>query len=182
MPPSTPRPVNELLLEYQHYLMAYRLRQLLGEALRPATLQLTLGQYGLARNERQSLARQMISRSCPPGTLTRLDTLTDTLMFGFWHNPAQVADFIRAAIRQGGHPALEQPDIFITLLSSAERGRLGPVGVQRVVRHYYACLALAALYTSPHGFDEAWSKIEAEPVPLFADELKAAGRLTQEEF
>lgn len=176
MPIATPSPVSELLLEYQHYIVAYRLRRTLGGALMPGGPQLSLGEYGLARNQRQALARQMISRACPPGTLRRLDAMTDTLMFGFWHNPAQVADFIRAAIRQGGHPALEQPAVFADLLSGPERVRLGQAGVDRVIRHYYACLALAALYTNPHGIDEAWARIEAEPVPLFVDELSAAER------
>ena len=174
MPSVTPSPVSELLLEYQHYIVAYRLRRALGGALTPGGPQLSLGEYGLARNERQALARQMISRACPPGTLMRLDAMTDTLLFGFWHNPAQVADFIRAAIRQGGHPALEQPAVFAELLSAAERARLGHDGVNRVIRHYYACLALAALYTNPHGMDEAWARIEAEPVPLFVDEMTVA--------
>lgn len=164
-------PVSELLLEYQHYLMAYRLRQLLGGPLLPIGSQLTLGAYGMARNERQKLARQIISRACPPNTLARLDAMTDTLMFGFWHNPAQVADFIRAAFRQGGHPVFERPEVFAQLLSAAERSRLGTSGVAQVIRHYYACLALAALHTNPYGLDAAWAKIEAEPVPLFADEL-----------
>ncbi|WP_237724598.1 hypothetical protein [Deinococcus alpinitundrae] len=176
MPSTPPSPVSELLLEYQHYIVAYRLRRTLGGGLTPAGAQLSLGEYGLARNQRQALARQMISRACAPGTLSRLDAMTDTLMFGFWHNPAQVADFVRAAIRQGGHPALEQPAVFAELLSAAERARLGPDGVSRIIRHYYACLATAALYTNPHGMDEAWARIEAETVPLFVDELAAAER------
>jgi hypothetical protein len=173
VPTTSPAPVSELLLEFQHYVLAYRLRRALGGALTPKTPQLTLGEYGLARNERQALARQMISRGCPPGTLARLDALTDKLHFGFWHNPSQVAEFVRAAIREGGHPALEHPWAFAALLSSAERLRLGEPGVSQVIRHYYACLALAAIYTNPHGMDAAWARIEAEPVPLFVDELSA---------
>ncbi|WP_420594658.1 hypothetical protein [Deinococcus sp.] len=164
-------PVSELLLEYQHYLVAYRLRRMIGGELTPHGEALSLGAYGLARNERQTLARQMISRGCPPGAMARLDRLTDTLMFGFWHNPAQVAEFVRAAVRHGGHPALEDPQAFAALLTPSERERLGESGAQRVVRHYFACLALAAIYTQPQGMDDAWAKIDAEPVPLFADEL-----------
>ena len=173
MPTTSPAPVSELLLEFQHYVLAYRLRRALGGALTPKNPQLTLGEYGLARNERQTLARQMISRGSPPGTMQRLDALTDTLLFGFWHNPSQVAEFVRAAIREGGHPALEQPAAFAQLLSPDERTRLGEAGVSRVVRHYYACLALAAIYTNPYSMDAAWARIEAEPVPLFVDELSA---------
>ncbi|AWN24595.1 hypothetical protein DKM44_09490 [Deinococcus irradiatisoli] len=164
-----------MLLEYQQYVLAYRLRRALGGALSPAEAQLSLAAYGLARNERQALARQMISRACPPGTLMRLETLTDKLLFGFWHNPAQMADFLRAAIRQGGHPALERPDAFAALLSEAEQRRLGVLGVRQVIRHHHACLALAAFQNHPHGLDAAWACIEAERVPLFIDELSSPG-------
>ena len=173
MKAAPPTPISELLLEYQHYVVAYRLRRALGGSLTPDKQALSLGEYGLIRNERQALARQMISRGCPPGTLARLETLTDRLLFGFWHNPSQMADFIRAAIRQGGHPALEDPAAFAALLSAAERCRLGAGGLVQVIRHYYACLDLAGLFTSPHGFDAAWAKVEAERVPIFIDELSA---------
>ena len=173
MKAAPPVPISELLLEYQHYVVAYRLRSVLGGHLTPHGPALKLSEYSLIRNERQALARQMISRGCPPGTLAKLETLTDRLLFGFWHNPSQMADFIRAAVRQGGHPALEDPAAFAALLSVSERSRLGERGLGRVIRHYHACLDLAGLFTSPHGFDAAWARVEAERVPLFIDELSA---------
>lgn len=87
-----------------------------------------------------------------------------------------MADFLRAAVRQGGHPALEQPDAFAALLSESERVRLGSVGVRQVVRHHHACLALAAFQATPDGLDAAWACVEAERVPLFIDELSSSRR------
>ncbi|GGJ60776.1 hypothetical protein [Deinococcus aquiradiocola] len=166
----TRAPVSELLLEYQHYLMAHRLRSLFGGPLMPPA-RLTLPEYASRRLTRQDLARQMITRASPPEAMRQMDRLTDELMFGFWHNPAEVTAFLRAAIRQGSHPALGEPDEFARLLSPAERARLGPDGVDRVCRHYLTCLHLAAPGVDPHALEHLFQRIDANTPPLFADEL-----------
>ena len=164
-----------MLLEYQHYLMAHRLRSLLGGRLTPSRL-LTVPEYAARRVERQTLARQMITRASPPEAMRSLDRLTDELMFGFWLNPAEVTAFLRAAIRQGSHPALGEPAVFAELLSDTERARLGPAGVDRVCRYYLTCLHLASPGADPHALEHIFERIEANVPPLFADELYPNGQ------
>ena len=159
-----------MLLEYQHYLMAHRLRALLGGRLTPTAL-LSLPEYASRRIMRQNLARQMITRASPPEAMKSLDRLTDELMFGFWLNPGEVTAFLRAAIRQGSHPALGEPQAFAQLLSSTERGRLGEGGVERVCRYYLTCLHLASPGVDPHALEHIFERLEAAVPPLFADEL-----------
>ena len=163
-------PVSELLLEYQHYLMAHRLRSLLGGRLTPAD-RLSLPEYASRRIERQDLARQMITRASPPEAMRAIDRLTDELMFGFWLNPSEVTAFLRAAIRQGSHPALADPAAFAELLSPAERARLGQGGTDRVCRYYLTCLHLAAPGADPHALASLFERIDANVPPLFADAL-----------
>ncbi len=168
-------PVSELLLEYQHYLMAHRLRSLLGGQLTPSA-RLSLPEYASRRIERQDLARQMITRASPPEAMRAIDRLTDELMFGFWLNPGEVTAFLRAAIRQGSHPALADPQVFAGLLSGTERARLGQDGVDRVCRYYLTCLHLAAPGADPHALGHLFERIDANLPPLFADELSASGQ------
>jgi hypothetical protein len=171
----TRAPVSEMLLEYQHYLMAHRLRSLLGGRLTPSSL-LTLPEYASRRIQRQDLARQMITRASPPEAMRALDRLTDELMFGFWLNPAEVTAFLRAAIRQGSHPALGEALAFSELLSASERARLGEAGIDRVVRYYLTCLHLASPGADPHALEHIFQRIEANVPPMFADELHPNGQ------
>ncbi len=164
-----------MLLEYQHYLMAHRLRSLLAGRLTPAPL-LTLPEYASRRIERQELARQMITRASPPEAMKSLDRLTDELMFGFWLNPAEVTAFLRAAIRQGSHPALGESAAFAELLSPSERARLGAEGTARVCRYYLTCLHLASPGADPHALEHIFQRIDANVPPLFADELNQNGQ------
>jgi hypothetical protein len=171
----TRTPVSDLLLEYQHYLMAHRLRTLLGGRLTPASL-LTLPEYAGKRIQRQDLARQMITRASPPEAMKSMDRLTDELMFGFWLNPAEVTAFLRAAIRQGSHPALGEPEAFRQLLRPSELARLGPQGAERVCRYYLTCLHLASPGVDPHALEHLFEKIDANLPPIFADELHQSGQ------
>ncbi|GGL91084.1 hypothetical protein GCM10010840_31480 [Deinococcus aerolatus] len=168
-------PVSELLREYQGYVLAYRLRAAVGGRVAPDGEQLSLPAYASTRIERQDLARGLIKQGLDAGRMRRLDRLSDTLMFGFWLNPAEVAAFLRAAIREGSHPALGRPDAFAALLTHSERARLGEAGVQQVCAHHLACLTLAVPMLDPDGLSRAWQRIEDTTPPLFLDELAAVG-------
>ncbi len=168
-------PVSEMLREYQGYVLAYRLRAAVGGRVAPAGAQLSLAEYAATRIERQDLARSLVKKGLDSGRMRRLDTLSDVLMFGFWLNPAEVAAFLRAAIREGSHPALGHPDAFAALLTRTERQRLGEGGVQRVCAHHLACLTLAAPMLDPDGLSRAWQRIEDTVPPLFLDELVGSG-------
>lgn len=167
-------PETELLREYQGYVLAYRLRRAVGGRVAPPGEQLQLSEYAALRLERQELARRLIGPGLDRPDLRQLDALTDTLMFGFWLNPAEVAAFLRAAILEGGHPALGGADAFSGLLSAAERARLGEAGVRQVCEHHLACLTLAAPMLDPDMLGAAWQRIEATQPPLFVDELGGA--------
>jgi len=167
----TPAPVSELLLEYQGYVLAYRLRAAVGGRVAPPGEQLALSGYAARRLERQELARTLIRAGLAPGRMADLDRLSDELMFGFWLNPSEVAAFLRAAIRQGSHPALGNPDAFAALLTPAEQGRLGRAGVRLVCAHHLTCLTLAAPMLDPDALAGVWKRVEATTPPLFIDAL-----------
>ncbi|UBV43961.1 hypothetical protein LAJ19_01645 [Deinococcus taeanensis] len=170
---SVSAPVTELLREYQEYVLAFRLRRAVGGRVTPPGEQLTLAQYATLRLERQTLARQLVREGLDPRLMRRLDALSDQLMFGFWLNPGEVAAFLRAAIREGSHPALGDPQAFAALLTPTERARLGLDGVARVCAHHLACFGLAAPMLDPDGLSATWDRIEATRPPLFLDELSA---------
>lgn len=165
-----------MLLEFQGYVLAWRLRAAVGGRVAPPGETLTLEGYAARRLERQELARRLVRAGLHPRDLNRLETLSDELMFGFWLNPAEVAAFLRAAIRQGSHPALGDPRAFAALLTASERDRLGEVGVQLVCAHHLSCLSLAAPMLDPDALAGVWARVEATTPPLFVDELASAGR------
>nr|WP_110886152.1 hypothetical protein [Deinococcus yavapaiensis] len=150
--------------------MAYRLRSAVGGRVAPRGPLLPLSLYARKRIERQSLAGALVRKEIPLAGLREIDRLTNETAFGFWHNPAEVADFLRAALRGGGHPALGDPNAFESLLSDAEKSRLG-VKVNDVCRHYLTCLALAAPGIDPSALESIYKRVEAFDMPLFADEL-----------
>lgn len=165
-----------MLLEYQHYVVAHRLRSALGGRVAPRAGLLTLADYAERRTERQQLARRMITEASPPESMGQMDRLTDELMFGFWHNPLEVTAFLRAALRQGGHPVFTSPEQFAGLLSDAERRRLGPSGTVQVGRYYLTCLQLAAPGSDPHALEYIFERLEPLTPPLFIDELNERQR------
>lgn len=150
--------------------MAYRLRSAVGGKVAPRGPLLPLSLYAKKRIERQSLAGALVRKEIPLAGLREIDRLTSETAFGFWHNPAEVADFLRAALRSGGHPALGDPGAFAGLLSDTEKSRLG-FKVNEVCHHYLTCLALAAPGIDPLALDNIYRRVEAFDMPLFADEL-----------
>ncbi|EYB68275.1 hypothetical protein DEIPH_ctg025orf0133 [Deinococcus phoenicis] len=166
-----------MLLEFQGYVLAYRLRTAVGGRVLPAGALLTLAEYAARRLERQDLARRLVQTGLDPRQVQRLEALSGELMFGFWLNPAEVAAFLRAARRQGGHPALGDPAAFAVLLTSAEQARLGDLGVRLVCAHHLTCLSLASPLLDPDALTDVWQRVEATTPPLFVDELALAGQV-----
>ncbi|MEW6422809.1 MAG: hypothetical protein AB1511_13975 [Deinococcota bacterium] len=169
--------LREMLLEYQGYVLAYRLRAAVGGRLRPPGERLGLAEYAARRLERQALARRLVREGLDAAQMGQLEALSGELMFGFWLNPAEVAAFLRAALRQGGHPALGDPDAFAALLTPSEQRRLGELGVRLVCAHHLTCLSLAVPLLDPDGLAAVWQRVEATTPPLFVDELAAAGQV-----
>ncbi|WP_231557256.1 hypothetical protein [Deinococcus sp. YIM 77859] len=169
--------LREMLLEYQGYILAYRLRNAVGGRVAPRGDVLSLAEYAQRRLERQALALALVREGLDAERMTRLETLSSELMFGFWLNPTEVAAFLRAALRQGGHPALGDAEAFAALLSSSERERLGETGVRLVCAHHLTCLSLAASLLDPHQLARVWQRVEATTPPLFVDELARAGQV-----
>ena len=167
--------VIELAREYQEYVIAHRVRALIGARLAPRAL-LTLSEYAARRLERQALARDLVTRRpFDAERLRRVDALTDELCFGMWRNPLEVAEFLRAAWRAGGHRVLESPEDFASLvLTGEERARLPDAGLE-VARFHHACLRLAAAALHPEELERASSRADAlaRRVPLFLREFTA---------
>lgn len=175
--PVTRDSLSEMLLEYQGYVLAYRLRAAVGGRVAPRGGVLSLARYAGKRLERQALARKLVRSGLDRADMARLDALSGELMFGFWLNPAEVAAFLRAALRQGGHPALGDPGAFAALLTPSERERLGELGVRLVCAHHLTCLSLAAPLLDPDALASVWQRVEATTPPLFVDELARAGQV-----
>lgn len=176
--PTTPdRGIQEMLREFQGYVLAYRLRAAVGGRLTPPGEALSLGEYAGLRLQRQDLARDLVKKGIRPEQMRLLDRLSDRLMFGFWLNPAEVSAFLSAVLRYGPHPAIGDPDAFAALLTPDERARLGELGVRLVCAHHLTCLTLAAPIQDPHALARVWDRIEATSPPLFVDELARAGQL-----
>lgn len=168
-------PISELLREYQDYVLAHRLRAALGGRLTPKSGLLDVRTYAGKRVERQKLALALVRKEIPLAGLRDIDRLTLDTAYGFWHNPSEVAEFLRGAIRQGGHPALSDPDAFLQLLSPAERERLGEAGRRAVCGHYLTCLSLASPGIDPVVLESIYARVESFKVPAFIDELQGEG-------
>lgn len=176
-PTAPDRGIEEMLREFQGYVLAYRLRAAVGGRLSPPGAPLSLSEYAGRRLQRQDLARELVKKGIRPEQMRLLDRLSDELMFGFWLNPAEVAAFLSAALRHGAHPAIGDPEAFAALLTPSERERLGDLGVRLVCAHHLTCLTLAAPIQDPHALARVWERIEATSPPLFVDELARAGQL-----
>jgi hypothetical protein len=173
--------VSELAHEYQDYVLAHRLRRLLGGSLSPKPL-LSLGQYAKKRLERQQVARDIVMvKPLSFERLRRIDELTDELCFGLWRTPFGMTDFLRAAWRVGGHAVLEDAHAFATvLLTAEERGRLPQAGAE-VASYAHACLRLAAAAINPDELELALDRVEsvARAVPLFLDEFNSESCISE---
>lgn len=166
----------EHLLEYQDYVLAYRLRALVngeqvsseqvggtrvGDTARPAYL--SLAEYAGKRLERQTLAKSILKSRDYREALRLVEALTDALNFGFWHNPAETIDFLKRVIEGGGCAALESPEAFVeNLLTHRERAQLGDTHAQLVAVYYLGLLRASAAYLDA----ETFTRLRAEVEPL----------------
>jgi len=161
----------EHLLEYQDYLLAYRLRALVGGRLRPAGKPFELAEYATRRLERQALARELLGTNDYHTRMRRVDELTGELNFGFWHNPNETVKVLRHVIEQGGCRALESEDTFIDeLLTRREREGLSHREQRLVARYYLGLFRASAAYLDAEVFTRLRGEVEPlrEQMPLFA--------------
>ena len=159
--------------EYQEYVIAHRVRKLLGKRLEPRAL-LNLTQYAAKRLERQRLARELITiKPLTAERMMRLDAFTDELCFGMWRNPREINDFLSRVWRIGGHVIFEsEPEFAAQVLTQTERERLGEHGLE-IAQFYNACLRVGAAAQNPEEMDFAVSRVETlgVSIPIFIDEL-----------
>lgn len=159
--------------EYQDYVIAFRVRSLLGGKLTPKRF-LSLSTYARKRLARQKLARELIT--VKPFTLDRLsnvDALTDELCFGMWRNPREINDFLSAVWRLGGHRIFEfESEFAAQVLTPSERQRLNEQGLE-IARFYNACLRVGAAAMNPEEMDFAAERVLqlSKVLPVFIDEL-----------
>ena len=165
------RPIEQLLLEYQDYVLAYRLKRLVGGKLGPKTSKLSLQEYATIRLRRMDLARKLVSTGMEPGELTELDDLTDQMNYGFWYNPRYVSEFLHAVLFAGRDALFFEEEGFLKLLTPAELQRLGN-GTRELYNKYSACFRLATPGVNPEVLERIYEVIEKSHVPLFIDELQ----------
>ncbi|MDQ3460990.1 MAG: hypothetical protein M3498_17115 [Deinococcota bacterium] len=161
--------MREHLLEYQDYVLAYRLRALVGRE-GPLPGYLSLPSYAAKRLERQHLARELVRAGDYREGLRRVDRLTDELNFGFWHNPSESIDFLRRVIVQGGHRALESEGGFLEeLLTPLECAALSDEQQTLVARYYLGLLRASASYLDAESFTRLRDEVESlrEGLPIF---------------
>lgn len=157
----------EHLLEYQDYVLAYRLRALLGGAPHGS---LSLRDYAGKRLERQALARGVLKSPDYRGQLRQVEALTDALNFGFWHNPGETVEFLRRVIERGGCRALESTEAFAgELLTRRERAQLSEAETELIARYYLGLLRASASYLDGETFTRLRAEIEPlrEQLPFF---------------
>lgn len=160
----------EHLLEYQDYVLAYRLRAVVGGKTRPPGGYLSLAEYASLRLERQTLAKTLLKSQDYRGQLRQVEALTDRLNFGFWHNPSETTEFLKRVIEQGGCTALESSGAFVSeLLTRRERAELAPEDAMRVAVYYLGLLQASASYLDAEVFTRLRAEIEPlrEGLPFF---------------
>ena len=165
--------ISAMQREYQEYVIAHRVRKLLGKRLEPRAL-LNLTQYAVKRLERQRLARELITiKPLTAERMMRLDAFTDELCFGMWRNPREINDFLSNVWRIGGHVIFESEAEFAAqVLTQSERERLAERGFE-IARFYNACLRVGAAAQNPEEMDFAVTRVEtlSLSIPIFIDEL-----------
>jgi hypothetical protein len=165
--------IEELAREYQDYVIAHRVRHLLGGSLEPKNV-LSVPEYAQKRLRRQQIAQEIVTiKPLTSERLRAVDDLTDELCFGMWRNPREINDFLRAVWRIGGHAILEHPHEFVThVLLPHERVRLPEAGFE-VARYYHACLTLGAAVLNPQEMELASQRVDAaaNAVPLYLEEF-----------
>ena len=160
----------EHLREYQDYVLAHRLRVLVGGALEPPVAMLSLAAYARKRLERQALARELLGSGAYQTKMRRVDVLTDETNFGFWQNPNETVVVLKKIIGAGGSQAVESEDGFVAaLLTHEELARIGHDAAQRVARYYLGLLRASAAYLDPEVFTRLRSDIDPlrDEIPIF---------------
>lgn len=160
----------EHLREYQDYLLAYRLRALVGGSLRPQRKELTLPEYARLRTERQGLAKGMLGKANYHQDMRRIEKLTDELNFGFWHNPSETLRVFKRVIEMGGCKALESSQAFVEeLLTRREKDVLDPKQKELVARYYLGLFRASAAYLDAEVFTRLRGEVEGlrEQLPVF---------------
>jgi hypothetical protein len=160
----------EHLREYQDYLLAYRLRALVGGKLRPAGKLLTLPEYAQKRLERQTLAKNLLGKSNYHQDLQKVEAMTDELNFGFWHNPSETVRVFKRIIEMGGCKALESPQQFVEeLLTRREREVLGFKQKDLIAKYYLGLFRASAAYLDAEVFTRLRAEVEPlrEQLPVF---------------
>jgi hypothetical protein len=165
--------ILELQQEYQDYVIAHRVRRLLGGKLTPPAF-LNLAKYAQKRLRRQKVARELVTvKPFQPERLIEVDALTDQLCFGMWRSPMQINEFLAAAWRLGGHVILESESEFAAqILTPSERAKLEHRGLE-IARFYHLCLRVGAAALNPEEMEMAVNRVEAlaQHLPLFTDAL-----------
>ncbi len=162
----------EHLREFQDYLLAYRLRSLLGGRLKPKNRPLSLTEYAHKRLERQKLARELIGSKDYRSQMKRVDALTDELNFGFWQNPSESVIFLKTVIEQGGCKALESKTGFIQeLLSEREKRTLSLEEKDLLASYYLGLIKASAAYLDAAVFTRLRAEIDGlrDELPLFME-------------
>jgi hypothetical protein len=160
--PSTLKNV-EHLREYQDYLLAYRLRALVGGKLRSVGKLLTLPEYAQKRLERQTLAKNLLGKSNYHQDMQKVEQMTDELNFGFWHNPSETIRVFKRIIEVGGCKALESSEAFVNeLLTRRERAVLESKQKDLVAKYYLGLFRASAAYLDA----EVFTRLRAEVDPL----------------
>lgn len=160
----------EHLLEYQDYLLAYRLRALIGGNLRPQGKPFSLSEYALKRLERQTLAKELLGSGEYRSRMRRVDELTRELSFGLWHNPSETVLVLCEVIQQGGCRALESSEAFVAeLLTRRERDDLNWSEQMLVANYYLGLFRASAAYLDAEVFTRLRGEVEPlrSRLPLF---------------
>ncbi len=160
----------EEVREYQDYVLAYRLRAVIGGKLRPARQELSLAEYAKKRLERQKLAKSLIGQSDYHITLRSIDHLTEELNFGFWHNPNESLKVLRIVIEQGGCRTLESAEGFLQdLLTRREREQLSAAEQKQVCDYYLGLFRASAAYLDAEVFTRLRAEVEVlrDSLPVF---------------
>lgn len=152
--------------EYQDYVIAHRLRVVLGYV--PGKCY-SLPEYAALRLRRGELVRKLVARQGDSALLSRIEQITEDLSYGFWSNPSVLKGFMRR-LSPVVCPVLESPQTFETLLTPNELTRLEP-GLAG--QYYLGWFRLPGLLNEPVAFEEALRQQEAlsERLGLFLDEF-----------
>lgn len=151
--------------EYQDYVVAYRLKEELGQI--PGKLY-SLSEYAALRLRRSEFVRKLVARQGDPPLLAQIEALSEDLCYGFWSNPGTLKNFLKR-LPSVAYPVLESPAEFEKLLSSSEFRRMSEPGLAG--RYYLGWLRLPHLVMEPIAFEQAMREQEAmgERMGLFLD-------------